>query len=347
MGSADRLGVEYLSPDELAACRARGWQDVLGIALYSAQATALDAPGVPVVPILMRPLGSQSVVCEVWRANGPLTAGTVGRVRYRTNDAVLFGCIMLPEASLIRGVDDGTALRTVTEQAYAEVFHSLTALGFPRVLRIWNYLPQINADAGGVERYRQFNEARHQAFQSFRREVKGNVPAACALGSAPGSPLVVYFLAGVLDGTAIENPRQVPAYDYPPEYGAFSPTFSRATLADSAAHQALFVSGTASIVGYRTVHVGDVVAQTRETIANIRALVDAANRAAGTDRFTEGRLRYKAYVRRAADLEAVKSELEKTLHPAAPIVYLNADVCRSDLLVEVEAVGFGAPPGAR
>ncbi|HXQ31945.1 MAG TPA: hypothetical protein VN790_08295 [Steroidobacteraceae bacterium] len=346
MGPAERLGVEYLSPDALAGCRARGWQDVLGVALFCTDATALDAPGVPVARILMRPLGSEPVVCEVWRAKGPLATGTVGRVQYRANDEVLFGCVTLPEQSIAAGVDDGSALRIVTEQAYAEIFQCLAALGFPRVMRIWNYLPQINADAGGVERYRQFNEARHRAFQSSRREVTGNVPAACALGSAPGSPLVVYFLAGAVAGTAIENPRQVSAYDYPPEYGTFSPTFSRATLAHSTANGALFVSGTASIIGCRTVHPGDVVAQTRETIANIRALIDATNRAAGSERFTQGLLRYKAYVRRATDVAAVKCELDKALHPATSIVYLNADVCRSDLLVEIEAVGFGGPPGA-
>jgi len=346
MGSAERLAVAYLSPDELAGCRGRGWQDVLGIAAFSAAPTTLDAPGVPVAPIVMRPLGSEPVVCEVWRAPGPLAAGTVGLVRYRATDEVVFGCVTLREASSAPGDDDGTALRTATELAYAEVFRCLTALGFPHVMRIWNYLPQINLEAGGVERYRQFNEARHRAFQAFRREVKGNVPAACALGSAPGSPLVVYFLAGTRDITAIENPRQVAAYEYPPEYGAFSPTFSRATLAPTAAHHALFVSGTASIVGYRSVHPGDVVAQTRETIANIRALIDATNRALGTDRFAAGRLKYKAYVRHAADLPAVKAELEHALRPAGPVVYLNADVCRSDLLVEIEAVGFGAAPGA-
>ncbi|HXQ64770.1 MAG TPA: hypothetical protein VN787_07935 [Steroidobacteraceae bacterium] len=346
MGSEEHLGVEYLNADELAECRGRGWQGVLGIALFGADAHALDAPGVPVARVRMQPLGSRQVVFEVWRAKGPLASGSVGRVQYRSNDELLFGCVALPEADVPHGVDDGSALRTVTEQAYSEVFQCLASLGFPRVLRIWNYLPRINVDAGGIERYRLFNEARHRAFQSFRREVKGNVPAACALGSAPGSPLVVYFVAGTLDGTAIENPRQVSAYDYPPEYGTFSPTFSRATLAHSATSRALFVSGTASIVGYRTVHAGDVIAQTRETIANLRALVEAAGRTAGTDQITERRLRYKAYLRRAKDLEAVSNELDNALQPETPVVYLNADICRSDLLVEIEAVGFGAPPGA-
>ena len=35
----------------------------------------------------------------------------------------------------------------------------------------------------------------------------------------------------------------------------------------------LFVSGTASIVGHETQHRGDVVAQTRETLANLSSVL--------------------------------------------------------------------------
>ena len=70
-----------------------------------------------------------------------------------------------------------------------------------------------------------------RAFLSSGCGVRGDVPAACALGSPAGGALIVYFLAARHAGTAIENPRQLPAYDYPAEYGAFSPTFSRAEMA--------------------------------------------------------------------------------------------------------------------
>ena len=104
----------------------------------------------------------------------------------------------------------------------------------------------------------------------------------------------------------------------------------------------LFVSGTASIVGHRTAHAGDVVSQTRETVTNIRALVAEANRVAGAELFATGRLRYKAYVRRPGDLAAVAHEFA-AFEPAASVVYLNADVCRAGLLAEIEAVGDAGP----
>ena len=142
-------------------------------------------------------------------------------------------------------------------------------MGYPHLARLWNYLPQINVETDGLERYRQFNSARRNALIAYRRDLTGNVPAACALGSVTGSPLVIYFLASRQAATAVENPRQVSAYEYPAQYGP-KPAFSRASILGNT----LFISGTASIVGHETVHVGDVTAQTRETLANIEALVE-------------------------------------------------------------------------
>ena len=340
-----QLGVDYLAPDELADCRARGWPDVLGVALYSSEAATLEAGVVPVARIRMQPLGRRAPLCEVWRTAGPFASGTLGLVQYRTSRRFAFGRVTLTEAGS-GDADPGRGLKEAAERAYAEVFGCLAQLGFAHIIRIWNYVPEINRKAGGLERYRQFNEARQRAFKSFRGCVNGNVPAACALGSPPGAELVVYFLAGTEPGTAIESPRQIPAYEYPPQYGEHSPTFSRATLTASAGSPTLFVSGTASIVGHQTVHAGDVIAQTRETVTNIRALVVEANRIAGAPRFATEELRYKTYLRRPGDVESVGAELAETLRPVAPIMYLNADVCRSDLLVEIEAVGFGSRPGA-
>jgi enamine deaminase RidA (YjgF/YER057c/UK114 family) len=101
----------------------------------------------------------------------------------------------------------------------------------------------------------------------------------------------------------------------------------------------LFVSGTASIVGHETIHRGDVVAQTRETLVNIKALLDEANRIVGSGRYSMEGLKLKVYVRRASDLPAIQATLSASLRNATRILYLQADVCREDLLVEIEAVG--------
>jgi enamine deaminase RidA (YjgF/YER057c/UK114 family) len=107
----------------------------------------------------------------------------------------------------------------------------------------------------------------------------------------------------------------------------------------------LFISGTASIVGHETIHQGDVDAQTRETMANIDALLEEANRVVGPARYSLDGLKFKVYVRRPSDLDAIEGVLSRLLRPSTPIVYLQADVCREDLLVEIEAAG-GSGAGA-
>jgi chorismate lyase / 3-hydroxybenzoate synthase len=107
----------------------------------------------------------------------------------------------------------------------------------------------------------------------------------------------------------------------------------------------LFVSGTASIVGHETIHRGDVAAQTRETMANIDALVREANRVVGLARYSLEALKFKVYVRQPSDLNAIEDALAGSLRSSTRIVYLQADVCREDLLVEIEATGESEASG--
>ena len=44
-------------------------------------------------------------------------------------------------------------------------------------------------------------------------------------------------------------------------------------------------------------------------------------------------------MRRASDLSAIDTALTAMVPGSASIVYLQADVCREDLLVEIEATG--------
>jgi enamine deaminase RidA (YjgF/YER057c/UK114 family) len=339
------LQVDYLP---LAAQASARWEGVLGIAAFDVSpSSTLPANDVPVADIRTPVLGSTGEICEIWRTRQPVESGQRARVRYRRADEVLFGCISVRESErreAERGETNGrrngdaSALHTATSEAYREIFATLDELAYPHLLRVWNYLPRINMDTHGLERYRQFNSARRSALVASGRDLTGNVPAACALGSVNGSPLVIYFLASRAAPTVLENPRQVSAYEYPPQYGP-KPAFSRASVLREASGSILFISGTASIVGHQTVHAGDVAAQTRETLVNIEALLGEANRVSGGTRFGLETLAYKVYVRNSADLPLIQSQLHTALGREAQVVYLQADICRQDLLVEIEAIG--------
>jgi enamine deaminase RidA (YjgF/YER057c/UK114 family) len=299
-------------------------------------------------------LGAAGNLCEVWRVAGPeiqLSNGAArdSRVRYRFCEELLFGSITIDERLLKAdsaaaggaeefGIDAGV-LQRATEFAYQEIFAVLGETQHRHLIRIWNYLPDINLEADGDERYRHFNSARQLAFRNSGRATMGTVPAASALGSPAGSPISIYFLAARRPPMMIENPRQTSAYHYPPKFGRHSPIFSRACMLSESAGTNLFVSGTASIVGHETIHQGDVAAQTRETMTNINALLGEANRVVGSARYSLDGLKFKVYVRQPSDLGAIEDALSKSLQSSTPIVYLQADVCREDLLVEIEATG--------
>ena len=361
MGAQAGLHLDYLSLAEYQAAR---WSEVLGVATFDpAPLPACGSTEIPVAQVATPVLLGTADVREVWRCGGPAESGQRNRVRFRRSESLLFGCIAVPEGSVpeaplpeaplpeaevpgataaagAHGAVTRSALHVATVGAYREICTTLEAVGYPHLLRIWNYLPDINLDSHGSERYRQFNSARQAALREAGMPLAGNVPAASAVGASRGSPLLVYFLAGRAAPLSIENPRQVSAYRYPRRYGRHTPVFSRATLLRQRGSLTLFVSGTASIVGHRSLHVGDTAAQTRETLANIEALLEEANRVEHGARFTLGSLALKVYLRRPADLPVIRAQLAAALDPRQPVIYLQADICRQDLLVEIEATGM-------
>lgn len=259
----------------------------------------------------------------------------------RTDGHWLFGGLDLDEPA------SGLSLEALARQAYLAVFERLAAQGVPHLLRVWNYLPDIHGLEDGLERYRRFNLGRQAAFVEAGQAAFEGAPAACALGTQ-GRTLSLRFLAARHLPLAIENPRQVSAYRYPRDYGPAAPSFSRASLFDAGGGAwALGISGTASIVGHQSLHPGDVVAQTEETLRNLQAVVEAARAASGMG-FQLADFDATVYLRRAADQAAVERVLADTLGPASRFVrervVLRADICRDDLLLEIEAFALAGGP---
>ena len=306
----------------------------LGGALLGRQFAAC-APGWPVQAICAPLLGADiAAVQETWCASTPLH-GASEDIAWRRAGDILFGVINLEEAEFA-AVTDRTPLQAAGEAAYHRIFRLLDAQKLPHLWRVWNYMADINAETHGLERYRQFNVGRQDAFIAHHRSATGNVPAACAIGLA-GGPLSIAFLAGSTPAVPFENPRQVSAYHYPAEYGPRAPTFSRAALVHPPGQEILFVSGTASIVGHQTVHPGDVAGQCREALANVAAVVAEVNRRARSGPFSLGELVYRIYVRHAADFPVIRDALAPRVG-GAEALYVQADICRADLLLEIEAM---------
>lgn len=343
-GPVPQLQAVTLSAAGLAKQSASWKNGMLGMLRFSVDADPMADADYPCLQVCMPRLDSEEAICEAWLGGGPITQGQHGAIGYRHDDAVVFGVIALPETHFAEsaGGIGKTPLQQATESAYREVFALLEALNFPHLFRFWNYLPQINAHSFGLERYRQFNLGRQEAYSAQDDAAVSSVPAACALGTSQG-PLSIAFLAGRIAPQRIENPRQVRAYHYPQQYGPRSPLFSRATLVKLREQELLFVSGTASVVGHATAHPGDVAAQARETLANVRSVLTEANRVAGHAQFGLHDLSCRVYVRRPADLPQIRAELAHCTEGTLNAVYLQADICREDLLLEIEGSAACAP----
>src|SRR5690349_13201636 len=110
-------------------------------------------------------------------------------------------------------------------------------------------------------------------------------PAATAIGTdGPPERVQLIALCSRAPAIALENPRQTPAWRYPREYGPVPPGFSRGVLLEAGGDSSrLLASGTASIVGHVSQHVGDVEAQLKESLANLQALLDEGRKKCGRD----------------------------------------------------------------
>lgn len=280
------------------------------------------------IPVSLTQLGGDERI-ERWSSDTPVTAGSYRDFSFAHDGNYLFASLVVPPERC----DD---VEQLTRASYVRLDHLLRRQGYPYWLRAWNYLVDITGGEGEAERYRRFNAGRHSAV-GLSNGIEQNLPAASALGSETGG-FVLSCLAGKRPGMQIENPRQLSAPLYPAQYGRRSPMFARAALVPNARGAQLLVSGTASIVGHESLHLGDPQRQLEETARNFEALVDTAMRAdAGRPRHGSVRLEsLKVYLRNPADYERLMPSVRRLFAVETPPLVLRADICRRELLVEVE-----------
>ncbi|MEP6958182.1 MAG: hypothetical protein ABI980_05590 [Nitrospirota bacterium] len=270
-------------------------------------------------------------LAEVWTTTLPVTYQQAEGIHCAMNGEVLFGALQLDESP-------GTLLDTVTYTAYRHLLVQTRALGYHHLLRVWNYFPHINRDSNGLERYQRFCVGRYQALAEGLSDFPRTLPAGTAIGTMAG-PLTIYFLAARQPGTHVENPRQVSAYEYPPVYSPRSPSFARATLQSSVSGSHLLISGTASVVGHVSEHIGKPDQQTLEVLYNLNALMTHTEQLHGVTRAQWCRQSlFKIYVRHPEHFAKVRDILNEHLPFNAQTLYLQGAMCRGELLLEVEGI---------
>ncbi len=210
-----------------------------------------------------------------------------------------------------------------TFELMESVLHQVD-MTFDNVVRTWLYLDRI------LDWYDVLNRVRNEFFRAHGTFDK-IVPASTGIGGANSArraiiadTYAVVPLHPEVKITMVPSPLQCPAL----EYGS---SFSRAIEVDMPDHRTLWVSGTASIEpGGKTAYVGDMAKQVQLTMDVVEAIL--LSRGMGWHDVTRG----VAYVKHAADAPAFRAFCKANRLPAMPFVVTENDVCRDDLLFEIE-----------
>lgn len=257
-------------------------------------------------------------------------------------------------------VTPGATARGIYPQTMDTLGRLQAALGdagssFQRVVRTWFYIGGITESEAGAQRYQELNRARTDFYRDIQFNCaslasatpSGVYPASTGIGMS-GSGLVASCMALETSRKDIlmlplENPQQTPAYTYDAEHSPQSPKFSRAVALVLGNYVTTWVSGTASIVDSESRHLGYPGKQTTQTIDNIERLISADNFATHGLKGAGARLhdlaKIRVYVKRAEDLAKCRAVCERRFGPV-PAIYAVADICRPELLVEIEGVAF-------
>ena len=250
----------------------------------------------------------------------------------------------------VPGPIDGPTLERLAFDVYEELFRRIEEHPNWHPVRIWNFLPGILGDADdGLNRYMRFNVGRYRAFKEWlgcETRFDERVPAASAVGT-DADELVIHALLWRTPGVAVHNPRQHAPHRYSARFGPLPPCFARATRVDRAdGRRDLFVGGTASVRGEDSVHVGELRLQLEETLRNLAEVARAAFNLPGIDPLNCYR-ELRVYHPRASDGPAIAAAVGRAFPALVRVEFLVTDLCRPDLLVEVEGLACDPASGTR
>jgi len=197
-------------------------------------------------------------------------------------------------------------------------------MGFSNVVRTWFYISEI------LSWYDEFNMVRNNFFTE-RGVFEGVVPASTGVGVAnpAGAALVAEVFAVKAKNNnvgvkAVASPLQCPAIDY-------KSSFSRAVEVVLPDHRRLYISGTSSIeIDGKTAHVGDVEKQIARTMEVAGAILESCNMTwADTSRAI-------AYFKDIENAPLLDKYCRENRLPHMPIAVAHGDICRDELLFEIE-----------
>ncbi|MGM9796223.1 MAG: endoribonuclease L-PSP [Parabacteroides sp.] len=235
-----------------------------------------------------------------------------------------------------RGEDLTQTTEQQAEQAFQHLEETLRETGFPpdSILRQWNYIEGITAFADTDQHYQAFNNVRSAHYGQTQWPT--GYPAATGIGTHFGGVSIAVDAALLTASdayvTPIDNRLQVAAHAYSGEVlevanqRKSTPKFERAKRLTCGKEELIYVSGTAAIRGEGSLKQAGLARQLEVTMENIKELIGSAP------------LVYlRVYLKNPADYAEAACLLAKYAL-AIPITFMWADVCREELLIEIEGL---------
>ncbi len=287
------------------------------------------------------PADGEALAAELWgfsrgaevRQTGPLAVATAGKAQWGFIGGFDVAQDEGPYGGVTRALQEANA--TVEREGFR----------FGDVVRTWYYIGRLLDDADAGSRYDRFNQARNEFFARIWKDLRYS-PASTGIGMDTRriafEAMLLRGAPGSFEVTWVDNPLQTRPYVYDIAVDhQQKPSFSRAAAVTLPDWMMVLVSGTASIRKSEVVCVDDVAAQTQMTIDNVATLIGPEN-LTGNYRLPAGAAlrdlqQFRVYVKRRQDVEAVRAVCGERL-PDVPCLYLVADVCRAQCLVEIEGV---------
>ena len=203
-------------------------------------------------------------------------------------------------------------------------------------LRTWIFVQNIDNNYAGVVK------ARNEVFMTQNLTSETHFIASTGIGGRMADPKALVQLdAYAVDGISREQIHYLYARTHLNPTYEYGVSFERGTYIDYGDRRHVLISGTASINNKGEImHRGDVRQQTRRMWENVETLLGEAGCS-----YDEVQLMI-VYLRDIADYSVVKALYDERF-PDKPKVFVNAPVCRSGWLVEMECMAVKAQIDSR
>jgi enamine deaminase RidA (YjgF/YER057c/UK114 family) len=232
----------------------------------------------------------------------------------------------------------GKSIGQQSVDVFRQVGECLEQAHFPvdSIIRQWNYIEQITCIEEGSQRYQSFNNARSDFYD--KGAWPNGYPAATGIGANLGGVVVdldaAIFASPGSYASPVDNPLQIAAHTYSGKVlktagrKAATPKFERAKSITFGNRRLVYISGTAAIRGENSLHEAGLERQLCITMENIARLTGKARL-----------IILRVYLKNKADY-ALAERLIKEYRLPIPVSYMCADVCRDELLIEIEGIAI-------